>query len=149
MILKLSTTWITKPIFAECKNFWSLRLEKYRKKNKGSPSYLESAVKLCSSGKMSGRAKKPLKKNEGETAQLRNRSTLVKYGGRICPSSPIWDSGRLFEKCYSKALRFSGLAYHRLHPPETTRVVRVQFRPDVPSSGITHNLAPEAVPLIG
>jgi len=26
---------------------------------------------------------------------------------------------------------------------------RVQFRPDVPSSGITHNLAPEAVPLIG
>ncbi|SRR6266508_2680862 len=25
----------------------------------------------------------------------------------------------------------------------------VQFRPDVPSSGITHNLAPEAVPLIG
>ena len=26
---------------------------------------------------------------------------------------------------------------------------RVQFRPDVPSGGITHNLAPEAVPLIG
>jgi len=26
---------------------------------------------------------------------------------------------------------------------------RVQFSPDVPSSGITHNLAPEAVPLIG
>ncbi len=25
---------------------------------------------------------------------------------------------------------------------------RVQFRPDVPSCGITHNFAPEAVPLI-
>jgi len=30
----------------------------------------------------------------------------------------------------------------------STPSIRVQFRPDVPSCGITHNFAPEAVPLI-